>query len=87
MLGQPATALTVDLSQFGPGGEHSWTSTALGLRDKYGPFVLAYLETLVRVADWRASGGKDLPASRTEPASRPACARRRPRNASYGSGR
>jgi CRISPR-associated endonuclease/helicase Cas3 len=60
MLGQPATTLTVDLSQFGPGA--AWTRTALGLRDKYGPFVLAYLETLVRVADWRASGGKDLPA-------------------------
>ena len=62
MLGRPATTLTVDLSQFEPGAEHSWTRTALGLRDKYGPFVLAYLETLVRVADWRASGGKDLPA-------------------------
>jgi CRISPR-associated endonuclease/helicase Cas3 len=33
----------------------------LGLRDRYGPFVLAYLETLVRVADWRASGGRELP--------------------------
>jgi CRISPR-associated endonuclease/helicase Cas3 len=60
MLGQPATTLTVDLSQFEPGA--AWTRAALGLRDKYGPFVLAYLETLVRVADWRASGGKDLPA-------------------------
>jgi CRISPR-associated endonuclease/helicase Cas3 len=61
MLGQPATTLTIDLSQFEPGSEHSWTRTALGLRDRYGPFVLAYLETLVRVADWRASGGKELP--------------------------
>src|SRR5215468_87476 len=61
MLGQPATTLTVDLSLFEPGAA-AWTRTALGLRDKYGPFVLAYLETLVRVADWRASGGKDLPA-------------------------
>jgi CRISPR-associated endonuclease/helicase Cas3 len=86
MLGQPATTLTVDLSQFEPDGEHSWTSTALRLRDKYGPFVLAYLETLVRVADWRASGGKDLPALRAESASRSACARRRrPGNASSGS--
>ena len=25
------------------------------MRDRYGPFVLAYLETLVRIADWRAS--------------------------------
>lgn len=61
MLGQPATKLTVDLDQFGFGGDRSWTRTALELRDKYGPFVLAYLETLVRIADWRASGRKDLP--------------------------
>jgi hypothetical protein len=27
----------------------------LRLRDRFGPFVLAYLETLVRMADWRAS--------------------------------
>jgi CRISPR-associated endonuclease/helicase Cas3 len=61
MLGQPATTLTVDLDQFEFGGDRSWTRTVLELRDRYGPFVLAYLETLVRVADWRASGGKDLP--------------------------
>ncbi|MGH3246597.1 MAG: type I-G CRISPR-associated helicase/endonuclease Cas3g [Trebonia sp.] len=61
ILGQPATTLTVDLDQFQLGGDRSWTRTVLGLRDKYGPFVLAYLETLVRVADWRASGGRELP--------------------------
>ncbi|MGW0435718.1 type I-G CRISPR-associated helicase/endonuclease Cas3g [Micromonospora sp. NPDC003197] len=60
MLGQPAGELTVDLDQFGLGGERSWTRTALGLRDRYGPFVLAYLETLVRIADWRASAFMDL---------------------------
>jgi len=60
MLGHPATTLTVDLRQFEFGGARSWTRTVLELRDKYGPFVLAYLETLVRVADWRASGGKEL---------------------------
>jgi len=26
-------------------------------------FVLAYLETLVRIADWRASGGRELPVA------------------------
>lgn len=61
MLGQSSTQLTVDLGQFGLGGERSWTRTVLDLRDKYGPFVLAYLETLVRIADWRASGGRELP--------------------------
>jgi CRISPR-associated endonuclease/helicase Cas3 len=61
LLGQPATQLTVDLDQFQFGAEKSWTRTILGLRDEYGPFVLAYLETLVRIADWRASGGRELP--------------------------
>jgi CRISPR-associated endonuclease/helicase Cas3 len=55
LLGQPATTLTVDLDEFNLGGERSWTRTALALRDRYGPFVLAYLETVVRIADWRAS--------------------------------
>jgi CRISPR-associated endonuclease/helicase Cas3 len=63
MLGQPAATLTVDLDQFRLGGEQSWTRTVLHLRDRYGPFVLAYLEALVRVADWRASGGRELPTS------------------------
>ena len=63
MLGRPAATLTVDLDQF----DQLWTSTVLGLRDRYGPFVLAYLETLVRVADWRASGGRDSPEEPTRP--------------------
>jgi CRISPR-associated endonuclease/helicase Cas3 len=61
MLGQPGGELTVDLKQFSLGGDRSWTRTALALRDRYGPFVLAYLETVVRVADWRASGGMEVP--------------------------
>jgi CRISPR-associated endonuclease/helicase Cas3 len=61
MFGLPASELVVDLDQFSLGGERSWTRDALALRDKYGPFILAYLETLVRVADWRASAGAEVP--------------------------
>jgi CRISPR-associated endonuclease/helicase Cas3 len=57
MLGQPGGELKVDLQQFALGGEQSWTRTAIALRDTYRPFVLAYLETVVRIADWRASAG------------------------------
>jgi CRISPR-associated endonuclease/helicase Cas3 len=60
LLGHPAVELTVDLDQFRLGGERSWTRTALGLRDRYGPFLLAYLETIVRIADWRASAGMEV---------------------------
>jgi len=59
LLGQPAAELAVDLKQFEFGGDRSWTRTALALRDRYGPFVLAYLETVVRIADWRASAGTE----------------------------
>jgi CRISPR-associated endonuclease/helicase Cas3 len=60
-LGHQATTFTVDLGQFRPGAARPWTGAVLGLRDTYGPFALAYLETVVRVADWRASGGRELP--------------------------
>lgn len=57
VLDQPAVKLTVDLGQF---GSSRWTDTVRKLLDRYGPFTLAYLETLVRVADWRSSGGQPL---------------------------
>jgi CRISPR-associated endonuclease/helicase Cas3 len=60
LFGQAAGELVIDLEQFALGGTRSWTRTALELRDRYGPFVLAYLETLVRIADWRASGGGEV---------------------------
>ena len=63
-FGQPPTTLTVDLAQFDPAGPASWTAAVRALRERHGPFVLAYLETLVRIADWRASGGKDLPVNK-----------------------
>jgi CRISPR-associated endonuclease/helicase Cas3 len=61
LLDAPATELTVDLGQFSLGGDRSWTRDALALRDRYGPFVLAYLEALVRIADWRASARLEVP--------------------------
>ncbi|MCW2931751.1 MAG: CRISPR-associated endonuclease/helicase Cas3 [Actinomycetia bacterium] len=62
LLGQDESELTVDLTQFGSGGDDSaWHQTAAGLLDRYGPFRLAYLETVVRIADWRASGHRELP--------------------------
>jgi CRISPR-associated endonuclease/helicase Cas3 len=57
VLGQAVAELSVDLTQF----SGSWTTTVLSLLERYGPFVLAYLETLVRIADWRSSGRNELP--------------------------
>jgi CRISPR-associated endonuclease/helicase Cas3 len=63
LLSQPGTSLTADLNQFGDGEGVSspWTRTVRALLDRYGPFRLAYLETVVRMADWRASAGDTLP--------------------------
>ena len=41
----------------------SWTINALALLERLGPFRLAYLETLVRMADWRASANLELPVA------------------------
>lgn len=59
MLNHPASTLTVALDQFAPGA--AWSRTAESLLARYGPFTIAYLETVVRIADWRASGGRELP--------------------------
>ncbi|NUU25015.1 MAG: CRISPR-associated endonuclease Cas3'' [Streptomycetaceae bacterium] len=57
----PAQPLTTE--PFRPGG--SWTPRVLALRDRddLGPFRLAYLESLVRVADWRSSARHDGPTA------------------------
>lgn len=54
-------AQTLGTEAFRPGG--SWTPRAVALRDRddLGPFRLAYLESLVRVADWRSSARHDGP--------------------------
>jgi CRISPR-associated endonuclease/helicase Cas3 len=48
-------AITLDLSPMQLGGERSWTAKALKLLAELGPFRLAYLEALLRIADVRAS--------------------------------
>ena len=52
----------VDLGIFRSGPD-SWTTNALALLERLGPFRLAYLETLVRMADWRASANLELPVA------------------------
>jgi CRISPR-associated endonuclease/helicase Cas3 len=48
---------TLDLGCMELGAEGSWTSAAVALRDSpdLGPFRLAFLEAILRIADWRAS--------------------------------
>ena len=56
--GESSTDITLRLAlmELGEGEQgRSWTARVLGLLDKHGPFYLAWLETLVRIADWRAS--------------------------------
>ncbi|MHB1544331.1 MAG: type I-G CRISPR-associated helicase/endonuclease Cas3g [Gammaproteobacteria bacterium] len=53
------TTLKLALMEIGEGAQGaSWTERTLKLLDQYGPFQLAWLETLVRLADWRASAAE-----------------------------
>jgi CRISPR-associated endonuclease/helicase Cas3 len=55
-LSIPDTALSLDVMEIGGGATgRSWATRTLGLLERYGPFRLAFLEALVRIADWRAS--------------------------------
>lgn len=52
----PEQTLSLAMFEFGGGGTgEGWTARALGLRDAHGVFRLAWLESLLRSADWRAS--------------------------------
>lgn len=58
------TTLKLALMELGEGEQGaSWTERVAGLLNQHGPFQLAWLETLVRLADWRASAAeqKDTP--------------------------
>ncbi|HVV00650.1 MAG TPA: CRISPR-associated helicase Cas3' [Verrucomicrobiae bacterium] len=55
-LKTPETALDLSFMQMGEGPHGpSWLARTVALRDEFGPFRLAYLETLLRAADARAS--------------------------------
>lgn len=52
----PATCLRLALMEVGEGEQGpSWTARTQKLLAQYGPFRLAWLESLVRVSDWRAT--------------------------------
>jgi CRISPR-associated endonuclease/helicase Cas3 len=52
----PEQRLSLALMELGGGGEGpSWADRMVRLLDDMGPFRLAWLEMLIRVADWRAS--------------------------------
>lgn len=54
-------AARVDLGVFATDRPDAWTDGVMRLLDEVGPFRLAYLEAIVRMADWRASAHLDLP--------------------------
>ena len=52
--------LKLALMELGEGEQgRSWAARTLELLEEYGPFRLAWLETLVRIADWRASAEEE----------------------------
>lgn len=57
----PSVTLSLAAAALGVGARYgaSWTDRSSRLLDRHGPFALAFLETVLRVADWRASA---LPA-------------------------
>ncbi|HSH84608.1 MAG TPA: CRISPR-associated helicase Cas3' [Guyparkeria sp.] len=52
----PETTLKLDLMRLGAGPQGpSWAERSHQLLNEHGPFRLAWLESLLRIADWRAS--------------------------------
>jgi len=57
------TKLSLDALRLGTGIQGaSWVERAAGLLDAYGPFRLAYMESLVRIADWRGTARRRVEA-------------------------
>jgi len=69
----PAVTLSLEPMEIGLceenpfAGQPSWLERALHLRDTLGPFRLAYLEALLRAADWRASAQASAKAAVPSP--------------------
>ena len=60
----PQTTLRLNLMELGEGPQGpSWTARTQALLAEHGPFRLAWLEALVRIADWRATGQEQLDPS------------------------
>lgn len=59
----PKALLSLQVTRLGSAqdGALSWTARSTRLLDVHGPFRLAWLETLVRIADWRASNQEAKP--------------------------
>jgi len=56
----PKTTLCLGLMRMGSDdhGRLSWLARMIALRDQFGPFAIAYLETLLRAADMRATAAE-----------------------------
>lgn len=66
VLNEPAGSLMTTLARFDLAGDDSvdaWPDVVRGLITRYGVVRLAFFETLVQVADWRASARHDSEAS------------------------
>lgn len=61
----PQTTLCLGLMQMGTDdqGRPSWLARMIALRDEMGPFTLAFVETLLRSADMRASAKEAKPST------------------------
>ena len=55
----PPTTLDLDIMRLGEGRHGaSWAARTQALLEEHGPFRLAWLEALLRIADWRASAAE-----------------------------